>query len=577
MTELHASYKVVDRQIGLLGGTVLLIGTVIGMSVFLLPGELIGEAGPSIIYALMLTAIPMVFSVLLLLQLGGALPVAGGIYVYASRLVSPFWGFITIWLVIPAIWSVLLFTAIGFAQFSNVLLPFNAPEPLLVAGVLLVFILLNLRGITLVAWVQLVMVAAILLGFLGFIVPGLFQIEAANYTPVFPAGIEPFVLAIVSLYIPFQGFSMIVELGEELKDPIKNIPRVLILGMGIAVLLSLLLVVVFVGLDSWDVLGAYEQGGVAEAASDYLAPGIGVLVAVVAILGAFTTLNALITSYSRTLMRAARDEVLSPKMADIHPKTQVPHRAILVLTIPPLLLAPLELAPVLLSVFLALIILFGSFVSSFALWNLPKRYPEAYEHSIYKLPMWLLKLTAIGSALASLIFWLAIFVQAAPIIVGILVIAVAGYGYYRFRRWRYAKDGIDLDARLSLLHAQESEDAGVTTPVPDELTPELVDATGPPATPAASEQAPPPPRKIAVRTPPPSQRPRPVARPAERGTGNGRDTETLAGIKGLGPAKARALLERFDSVEAIRDADVAELTEVPGVGEKLARTIKDGL
>jgi basic amino acid/polyamine antiporter, APA family len=374
----EASYKVVDRQIGPLGATVLLVGTVIGISVFLLPGELIDEAGPSIVFALLLTLPPMIFSVLLLLQLGGALPVAGGVYVYASRLVGPFWGFITVWLVIPAIWSVLLFTAIGFAHFFAVLFPVAIPEPILVAGVLGAFIALNLRGVTLVTTVQLIMVAAILVGFLVFILPGLFEIDTANYTPAFPRGAEPFLLAIVSLYIPFQGYSMIIELGEELKDPIRNIPRVLLLGMTVAVLLSVLLVVVFVGLDRWDVLGDYDEGGVAEAARDYLPVGIGTAVAIAAILGAFTTLNALITSYSRTVMRAARDEVLSPKMARIHPKTQVPHRAILMLTIPPLLLAPLELSPVLLSVFLALIILFGSFILAIALWNLPKRHPDAY-------------------------------------------------------------------------------------------------------------------------------------------------------------------------------------------------------
>jgi APA family basic amino acid/polyamine antiporter len=57
-------------------------------------------------------------------------------------------------------------------------------------------------------------------------------------------------------------------------------------------------------------------------------------------------------------------------------------------------------------VFLALIILFGNIVGSFALWNLPKRYPEHYEHSLYKLPMPVLKTAAIGSASFAVLFWL---------------------------------------------------------------------------------------------------------------------------------------------------------------------------
>lgn len=53
--------------------------------------------------------------------------------------------------------------------------------------------------------------------------------------------------------------------------------------------------------------------------------------------------------------------------------------------------------------------------------------------------------------------------------------------------------------------------------------------------------------------------------------------DPLADIRGLGPNRRDALLERFGSVEAIRDADVSELTEVPGVSPGLARAVKDHL
>lgn len=424
-------YKVVDRQIGLVGGIVLMVGTVIGISVFLLPGVLIGEAGPSIVIALVLTAIPMVFSILMLLQLGGAMPVAGGVYVYASKLVGRVWGTVIVWLVIPAIWAVMLFTAFGFAEFVRVMV--DVPGWLLMGGVLLAFMILNLRGITLVATLQLIMVAVIVLGFLAFIIPGTFQVEAANYTPMFPEGVGPFILAVVALFIPFQGYSMIVELGEELKDPIRNIPRVLIYGMALAVVLSLALVVVFVGLDRYDILGELGDGGLAEAGSDYIAGWVGWAVVIAAVLGAFTTLNAVITSYSRTLMQAARDKVISPQLAIVHPVTKVPQRAVLFLSIPPILLIPVNPGPTALPVFLALTILFGGFISAIALWNLPKRYPEAYANSIYKLPMPVVKLAAIGSAVSSLVFWLAVAPQALPIVAVIAALGCAGAVYHRLR------------------------------------------------------------------------------------------------------------------------------------------------
>lgn len=431
MSGSDLSVQVPERQIGLLGGIVLMVGTVIGISVFLLPGVLIGDAGPSIVLALVLTAIPMVFSILMLLQLGGAMPVAGGVYVYASKLVGRVWGTVIVWMVIPAIWAVMLFTAFGFAEFVRVLV--DVPSWPLMLGVLLVFMALNLKGIAIVATLQLVMVAAIILGFLVFIIPGSFQVEAANYTPMFPEGTGPFILAVVALFIPFQGYSMIVELGEDLKDPIRNIPRVLIYGMALAVVLSLALVVVFVGLDRYDILGELGDGGLAEAGSEYIAGWVGWAVVIAAILGAFTTLNAVITSYSRTLMQAARDKVISPRLAIVHPITKVPQRAVLFLSIPPMLLIPLNPGPRVLPVFLALTILFGGFISAIALWNLPKRFPEAYANSIYRLPMPVVKIAAIGSAASSLLFWLAVAPQALPIVLAIVVLGGAGAAYHYLR------------------------------------------------------------------------------------------------------------------------------------------------
>lgn len=458
MSAAPPQYKLIDRRIGLLGGSVLMMGAVIGISVFFLPGELIGTVGPSIALALAITAVPMLFSVLSLIQLGGAIPVAGGLYVYGSRLVSPFWGFASIWLVLPAIWSTLAFTALGFAEFARFFV--DVPVPVLASLVLAAFIALNLRGVTLVAWVQLVMVSAIVLSMLAFIVPGLFEVDAANYTPLFPEGVRPAIIAVVSLYIPFQGFSMIVELGEELEDPIRNIPRVLMIGMGIAVVLSIALVAVFVGLDRFEVLGGFEEGGIAQAASDYLPSWVAVAVAVGAVLGAFTTLNAIITSYSRTLMRASRDGIITPHLATLSRRFQVPYWAILALSVPPLIGVLFLRDVVTLTVFLALVILFGNVVGSFALWNLPKRFPDAYAHSIYRLPMWLLKLSAIGSAGFAVVVWLAVVSTEPPIALAIVALILTGAVYYRFRRRALEAKGYDLTARLSQLHDHEAARAG---------------------------------------------------------------------------------------------------------------------
>lgn len=448
-----SDYATIDDQVGLLGGTVLLVGTVIGIAVFLLPGELIGEAGPSITLALALTAIPMTFAVLTLLQLGGAIPVAGGLYVYGSRLVGPFWGFLAIWLMVPTIWAVFLFGALGFADFVRFFV--DVPAEFLMMGILAAFLLLNLKGITIVTQVQLLMVVGIILGMLAFIVPGSAHVDVGNYQPMFPGGVEPFVVAMVSLYIPFQGFTMIIELGEELENPVKNIPRVLGLGMVIAVLLSLGLVAVFAGVADFQTLGAYEGAAVAEAALLFLPDWAAAGVALAAILGAFTSFNALLTSYSRTIMRAARDGLLPERFAAIHPNTGVPYWAVVVLGLPPILLVPVSPGAVTLSVFLGLILLFANMVSGVALWRLPTVFPQRYEFSIYKLPMPVLKATAVGLVFFSALFWLAILSELPQIIGVIVALILIGYAVYWLRVRSYAKEGVDLKARMALLDKHE--------------------------------------------------------------------------------------------------------------------------
>ena len=83
-------YKLIDEQVGLWGAVALLVGTAIGMSIFVVPTQMAAVAGPSVTLAILASVVPMLLGVLLLLQLGGAIPVAGGIYVYGSRLVGPF-------------------------------------------------------------------------------------------------------------------------------------------------------------------------------------------------------------------------------------------------------------------------------------------------------------------------------------------------------------------------------------------------------------------------------------------------------------------------------------------------------
>jgi len=289
----------------------------------------------------------------------------------------------------------------------------------------------------------------------------------------FAEGVSPLLIAVVTLYIPLQGFGIIIEIGEELEDPVTNIPRVLGIGMAIVTLISVAVVIVLVGVIEFDaardLLGTPEEadqssGGLANVATTFTHTGVAVLIGFGALIGAATTINTLITSYSRTIMRAARDDVIPAQFAALHERHGTPHRGILTLTIPPIVLSPVVL--VLDPVFavdaldwLVVVVVSGIFVAfavlGVALWRLPQVFPQRYEHSLYRLPMPLLKVVAVGNTAISVVFGILVAATQPTALALVVFWAGATYVAYRVRLRRYAEKDVDLKERMSSLHSHE--------------------------------------------------------------------------------------------------------------------------
>ena len=518
-------YKLINERVGLIGAIALLVGTAMGMSIFIVPTQMAAQAGPSIILAILVSVIPMIFGVLLLLQLGGAIPVAGGIYVYASRLIGPFWGLIGVALPSFAVCAYLIFAAYGFAGYltgtffdpgvlswlftslgagSDGAAVFSriVVHTLIVWALLGTFLVINYVGIQIVVRVQIALVCLLIAGLLTFIVGGLFAFEPSNLTPMFPDGdgepfeenYTPFLLAVILLFIPFQGFTMIIEIGEELENPIKNIPRVLALGMALVTVIATALVIVLVAAVPWQDTVDPETGEAVDAGliadsvgGSFLPDGAIIVISIAALIAAATTVNTLLTSYSRTIMRAARDEVIPPHFATLHDEHDTPYMAILALTVPTLVITPFVigldnlgrlddagvltagsvLAPVAetemldwLVVLIVTGIFFTFIMGAIALWRLPTVFPQRYEFSFYKLPLPVLRVVAIGNAITCVAFTLLVATTAPSALLVVLSWIVLSAVIHQWRIRRYAEDGVDLEAQMALLHKHERLDSG---------------------------------------------------------------------------------------------------------------------
>ncbi len=458
MTADEEDVSIIGKKIGVLGAVALVVGNAISVTMFLLPAHLMADGvGPSIVPAVVVAAVPMLFGVIVMIQLGAAIPVAGGGYLYPSRLVGPFWGFTIPWLVVPTIWFGLFYTAYGFAEYVRFFV--DVPLELLIGAVLIAFVLLNLRGIRLVTAVQFALVSIIVAGMLVFIVPGVFHIEPGNYSPMFPEGYGPFIVAFISLFIGMYGFNLAIDIGEEIENPERNVPRVLVYSVAVGMTLMIGIVVVAVGVMHWQDLAGLEAG-IAMVALEFMPWWAGAFVALAAVVGGVTTVNTLIVTYSREIMRAARDEVFPSSLARLHPNYQSPQRAVLLLGVPALFIIPFSPSPTLLAPGLGLVLLYAFFLLAVAAWRLPAQFPERYENATVRLSPAVLKLIAIGGALSTVLFWVLLVSQLLWMGVLILGWIALGYPVFRYRAAQLQREGTDLRKRLRRL--DEHEQAGYT-------------------------------------------------------------------------------------------------------------------
>ncbi len=427
---------ILTERIGIYGVLALVVGNAIGIPIFVLPGSQTAAAGPSVLLATVLAAVPAGFVVLYNAQLGSAMPVAGGLYVYISRLTAPFWGFLVPWTLPVVTWAALLFTAIGFADYVRyfVDVPRLALLYLLIVGVLVV----NLVGIRLVAQIQIALVGLLAAAIVAFVVPGVVHVDPGHLAPAFPEGYGPFAFAIVALYYPYLGFGLLTELGEEIDEPSRTIPVALLSGVAVVAVTYFAMIAVLVGVVPRSQLVSMTEGeqnaAIANAAATFLPDWAAAFVAFGAFFAVATSVNTSFLVSSRTIMRAGRDGILPEALSRIHPRFGTPYVSILLLGVPPLLVVPVVPEVGVLAIFVSLAVLTATFFSAIGLWNLPAEFPDHYDNAVLRLERGRgLLLAVLGGASTSALLWMVILTTRPA--AGVLLVGwfLLGYGYFRYR------------------------------------------------------------------------------------------------------------------------------------------------
>ncbi|WP_119842110.1 amino acid permease [Salinibacter ruber] len=312
------------RNIGLFMAVMIGIGAMMGPGVFALPSEVAGSIGPLGIVAYLAMGLLTLFTALTYSELGAAIPIAGGGYSFANRVLPSPVAFLTGWFFwIGNTLACALYAVIFALTIQTYFLP-GASLFLIVLGTTVVFTATNVRGQAEALQVIAVMNVVELLILIGVGALGTFQVEPTNLDPIAPMGLGPLIPTMGLIYISYVGFDLITVAAEEIIDPAKTIPRAILITLGVGIAIYVLIL--------WVMMGAVSYKELAQTSTPFIfiadhlfgdwGRWAGIIATVMASLSAFSvTLGA----SSRVLFALGRDGHFPSVFARLHPTYQTPH------------------------------------------------------------------------------------------------------------------------------------------------------------------------------------------------------------------------------------------------------------
>ena len=340
------------RSIGLVGLTATGIASMVGAGIYVVPFMIqrhVPGIGSGVLLAYLLAAVPAILAGLAYAILASAMPRAGGSYVYASRGLSPYLGFI-------ASFSQWFSLCIAIGVVSYLLVPFlrdtaqaagateaarslDSPTMRLILplAVLWCFVGVNLRGLETYQRVLLPLLGlTFLLGAVvivaGFVLgPAAVSTSPGAAAP--PGGPGTVATAAALLFSSFIGFDAIAQAGGEARDPSRTLPLAIGLAIGIVTVFSALFAGAVYHAVPWTVVRDEAQRHDTSAAAllgARLPPALRVAVVAGAAVALVKDLPAMLLGVSRLMFAWAEDGIVPRVVASVHPRYHTPQVAIAV-------------------------------------------------------------------------------------------------------------------------------------------------------------------------------------------------------------------------------------------------------
>jgi basic amino acid/polyamine antiporter, APA family len=313
------------RSIGLWSAVAINVGAIIGGGIFVVTGIVAGYAGSAFIISMIVAGVIAFITAASFAKLAAWQPVEGGAYEYGRQLVSPYAGFLAGWMWLVANTFTGAAVSLGFAYYLSTAVP-EVPANLVAAVMCLVFTALNLVGAKESAVVNNIFVAVKLLVLVFFVAFGALYADTANFAPFTPLS-SGVLIATFFIFFAYGGFARVTVIAEEIKDAKRNVPRALLLSLGLSMLVYVLVGLVAVGLLGPDGLA----GSTSPLSAAMEVSGSPVAVQVISVGGLVATASVLLTTIlgvSRMAYSMARRHDLPNTLAHLHGRFCTPYKAI---------------------------------------------------------------------------------------------------------------------------------------------------------------------------------------------------------------------------------------------------------
>ena len=324
------------RRLGLFDATMIVMGGIIGSGIFMNPAVVARQVHTPflILGAWILGGLFALAAAFIWAELASSRPDVGGQYAYLREAFHPGVAFLYGWVLLLVIQTGgMAAVAVTFARYFVELTYVPISTSLLAVLVLAILTIINCLGVRAGSTVQSVLMVLKILAITMLVVCGfLFTARSTN-----PSGfvdqpppldlLTAFGAAMVPVIFAYGGWQTATFVAGEIKEPRKNLPRGLILGVSGVVLLYLAANVVYVG-----VLGTTGLAASSAPASDVMRSALGdmgarIIAAGIAISTAGFLSQSMLTA-PRVYFAMAKDGVFFKSVATVHPGTRAPIVAI---------------------------------------------------------------------------------------------------------------------------------------------------------------------------------------------------------------------------------------------------------